>query len=118
MYRFERAPILEPDDLDISIKSAFAFLHLPYETDLEGSSRDEVRTHVLSGHTPPKGLPHEVANLFPCLRCQIICSWVVFEIEFCPDDEVNDLRINAVGPVIVEDLDVAFVVSLAFSNEI
>ena len=82
MDTFQRAPVLEPDDV------------------------------LLAALTHDR-LVHEVVDLFAGLSGQVISSWVGDELEFGPNDEVDDAVGEAVGPVVVENLDVRLMKLLA-----
>lgn len=47
---------------------------------------------------------HIVLNASLSLGRQVVCPWDFFEGELGPYDEVNNLLIDAVGPVVVQDL--------------
>ena len=51
-------------------------------------------------------LPDIVLNLPSCLGSQVIRCWIIFEVELRPDNEVNNLLVDAIWPVIVEYLEV------------
>jgi hypothetical protein len=53
-------------------------------------------------------LPHEPLNLSPARGQQIIGQRIRRKREFRPDDEVHDPRVEAVGPVVAEDLPVLY----------
>ena len=51
-----------------------------------------------------KVLLHEVLNVGMGFGSKITGDHILFEVEFGPDDNMNDVEVDAVGPVIVEDL--------------
>jgi hypothetical protein len=57
---------------------------------------------------PREILPHESLNLSPACGQQIIRQRIRRKGEFRPDDEVHDPRVEAVGPVVAEDLPVLY----------
>ena len=51
---------------------------------------------------------HIVIDILPRFRSQVICRWIVLEVELRPNDQVHDLLVDTVRPIIVEDLDVGY----------
>jgi len=58
---------------------------------------------------PAKRALHIRLDLLPRLWRRAPCRRVVCELEFRPYDEVHDVGVDAVGPVVVEDFDVGSV---------
>ena len=101
VYRFQRTPILEPDDLD-----GFSSSSIPRN----GTTREkEVNTYVLWRYPRSKGLINVFINLSPHSRCQIVLLLVVLKLKFCPDNEMDNFLVDTIGPVIVEDRDVILI---------
>ena len=67
--------------------------------------------HVPLARNADERLIDEILNLFSGLRCEVagwifICYGAGWELEFRPDDEMYDPRVDTVWPVVVEDPDV------------
>lgn len=54
----------------------------------------------------PERLRHIVVNGLPALHRQVSRRRVFFQLKLCPHDEVDYLFVDAVRPVVVQDLDV------------
>jgi hypothetical protein len=67
---------------------------------------------LLSTHTA-KSLPNKGIQLSSRLRQQIVVHSVGRRGEFGPDDEMDDPRVDAVGPVVEQDLVVVFSISMS-----
>ena len=87
MYRFQTRPILEPYQL----LSSMAFCPTEF--------RDDELPDLVSG-------PWR----------QVICNRIIFESELCPDDEMNYVGLDAIWPVVVEDLPISMVSKMCFSR--
>lgn len=53
-----------------------------------------------------ESLSYVVINLFPRFECQVVRDWIVFEIEFSPNNQMNDLFVYAVRPIVIQYLDI------------
>jgi hypothetical protein len=62
--------------------------------------------NILLPANPRESLPHKPFNLGPARGHQIIGQRIRRKREFGPDDKVHDPRVEAVGPVVAEDLPV------------
>ena len=61
-------------------------------------------TYMTLGHLGAKRFGDVVFNLGAGLVGEVAGGRVGDELKLCPDDEVDDARVEAVGPVVVEDL--------------
>lgn len=64
--------------------------------------------NLIIGHMGSKRLCHEVINLLPRLVNEISRNGVLLEDELGPDNQVHNARVDTVGPVVDENLDVIF----------
>ena len=53
-----------------------------------------------------ESLLHILINLLSSLRRQVIRRWIILEVELGPNNEMNNLLIDTIWPIIVQDLDV------------
>lgn len=51
---------------------------------------------------------YKVINLLARGGSEVVCGRVILDGEFCPDDQMHNVFIKAVRPVVVEDLDVVY----------
>jgi hypothetical protein len=61
---------------------------------------------ILRFHFGAKRFLHKRVDFLMRFRCRKPCFGVVVELEFSPDDEVFDPGVDAVWPVVVQNLDV------------
>jgi len=96
MHRLDRCPIFEPDDLQ--------------------SRRDEVSltltlncgaTYLFRSRRMSERLVDVSFSLCTRSVCQVASLLVLFEGELHPHNEMDDLAVDAIGPVIVKDLEIA-----------
>lgn len=93
MHAFQALPVLEPDD-SISIHGAVVINTL--------TSRRAKRAG------------DELLNLPPCLNGRFLRVRLIIHLPFRPDDEMRDILINMIRPVVVEDLEVRRVAEVFF----
>ena len=62
--------------------------------------------HLVRRHARAKGSLHECLDRIACLRCQIARVWVICKLKFGPHHQMNDVRVDPIGPVVVQDPDV------------
>ena len=74
--------------------------------------------HILLPTLPHESLPHETLNLSPTPRQQIISHRIRRKRELGPDDEVDDPRVKAVGPIIRKDFPVVYSLAALSALEI
>jgi len=61
---------------------------------------------VLGRHMRMEGFLDIGLDLFPRLVREITSGRIVLKLEFCPDDEVHDLVVDTIRPVVVEYFDI------------
>ena len=66
----------------------------------------ENTTYIVSGDARAERLGHVVVDGGAGLVCEVPGGGIRLELKLCPDDEVDDALVEAVGPVIEDDADV------------
>ena len=109
-YGFQLRPVLEPDDLGRVIRKCQSVTPCNSALASAETRTNKQTTYILGRDPRPKRLVDILVDLGPHLRGQI-SVWILFvhvEREFCPDAEMHDALVDAVGPVVVDDLDVVY----------
>lgn len=117
----EGGPVLEPHHLFGSVTSSaygrrgmgrfflvflLLFLFLFSRSGNTGTGIQENNTYMSFGHLGAKRLGDVLLNLSTGLVRQVASPAVGDELKLGPDDEVDDARVEAIGPVVVQDLDI------------
>lgn len=63
-------------------------------------------TYVLFRDNLPKSSVDISINVLTHCCRQLFGVWIIRKVKFCPDDKMYDPLINAVWPIVVQDLDV------------
>ena len=62
---------------------------------------------ILRRNVGAKCLVNIMRDLLTSLVCNVASIWIVVDLELGPDDQMYDVRVNAVWPVIEKDLNVS-----------
>jgi hypothetical protein len=95
MYGLERLPVLEPDDL---------FVRQP--TAIKDSAGLGTWTDLVRRHSRAERPLHIILDLFPRFGGQVVCPWVVLQLELHPHHQMDNPLVNPVRPVVIQDLDI------------
>lgn len=57
--------------------------------------------YIVPRYSAAKGPFNKIVNLLSRGSRQFACGWIVFELEFGPDDQMDDLAVNPIWPIIV-----------------
>lgn len=91
--RFQGLPVLEPNNLGLPHRtSAYRITQVMSET---------LATHLFTGYPRAECPPHILLDLLPRFRGEIVGCGVVLELKFDPDNQVNDVRFDAIRPVVI-----------------
>lgn len=58
-------------------------------------------------HSFAERLIDKILNHLPGSRSQITIKWVVFNVKLGPDDQMVDVFLNAIRPVVADDFDIS-----------
>ncbi|RDW67782.1 hypothetical protein BP6252_09178 [Coleophoma cylindrospora] len=123
MYGLEGLPVLEPDHLLRGNRDGRSAMSAEGEREREREgekdkskgnflkrsssvTKPQRNTHILLAHPPIKHPIYKRLDLPPRLRRQVARHGIILQLELCPHNQVNNPLINAIRPIIPQDLHV------------